>query len=155
MNSLTLHPHACGRCECVIAPFRSTLDASQCACLEPSSPAPVPDGNICFYTRDVPVTLAPALDSTEVMRRASAPDGAIDQQARELGLNCISELVERIGKVESSLAFLTGFVDDDALGGAIVGALGIRAAEMHEQIPALRQAIRDIPLMGGSDRSAR
>ncbi len=149
MSQSTLQPHICGRCESAIAPYRSVEDGSQCGCSEPSSPAPVPTGKLCFYTKDVPVTLAPALDETVVMRRASSPDGAIDQEARETVLGCISELVERIGKVESSLAFLTGFVDDDALAAAIVGALGIRATEMREQIPALRQAIRDIPLMDG------
>ncbi len=154
---VTLQPHACGRCESAIAPFRSALDGSQCRCPEPASPAPVPAGNLCFYTRDVPasepVTLAPALDSTEVMRRASAPADAIDQKAREMGLGCISELVEGIGQLENSLAFLTGFVGDDTLAGAIVGALGIRATEMRQQTPALRQAILDIPLLSkGSDR---
>ena len=53
MNSLTLQPHICGRCESAIAPFRCMLDGTQCGCAEPSSPAPVPDTRLCFYTRDV------------------------------------------------------------------------------------------------------
>lgn len=151
---VTLHPQICGRCESVVAPFRSKLDGSQCGCPESCSLTPVPNGNLCFYTRDVPATepvaLAPALDSTETMRRASAPTDAIDQVARETGLGCISELGEEIGQLESTLAFLTGFVGDDTpLARAIVGALGIRATEMRQQIPALRQAILDIPPMDG------
>lgn len=75
MSQSTLQPHICGRCESAIAPFRSVLDGSQCGCPEPSSPAPVPDDPLCFYTRDVsatePVPLAPALDRVEAMRLAS------------------------------------------------------------------------------------
>lgn len=127
------HPHTCGVCERAVAPFRSVLDGSQCSCKGPASLAPVPDGNICFYTRDVPAAVI-----------------AIDEQAQLKGLDVISELKQRIGALESSLAFLTGFVDGDPLAEAIVGSLGIRATEMQQQIPALRQAILDIPLM---DRS--
>ncbi len=75
MSQSTLQPHKCGRCESAIAPFRCMLDGTQCGCPEPVSPAPVPDGHLCFYTRDVsatePVSLAPALDRVEAMRLAS------------------------------------------------------------------------------------
>src|SRR4051794_25557293 len=75
MSQSTLQPHICGRCESAVAPFRCMLDGTQCACPEPSSPAPVPDDSLCFYTRDVsatePVSLAPALDRVELMRLAT------------------------------------------------------------------------------------
>lgn len=75
--SVTLHPHVCGRCESAVAPFCSALTGKQCGCPEPSSPTPVSDGNLCFYTKDVPATgpvTTPALDSTELMRMASGKE---------------------------------------------------------------------------------
>lgn len=77
MSQSTLHPHVCGRCESAVPPFCSALTGSRCRCPEPSSPTPVSNGNICFYTLGVtlpepgePVSLAPALDSVETMRLA-------------------------------------------------------------------------------------
>src|SRR6188472_2554444 len=77
MSQSTLQPHKCGRCERAIAPFHSALDGSQCGCPEPASPSPVPDGHLCFYTKDPAapeptqvLPLTPALDRLEVMRLA-------------------------------------------------------------------------------------
>lgn len=131
MSDPTLHPHMCGACESPIKPFRSVETGRQCQCAEPSCPKAVPDEALCFFAKD-PLEI----------------DLALDREARVKGLDVLSELAERIGKVESSLAYLTGFVDGSPLAAAIVGSLGIRATEMNEQIPALRQAILDIPEFG-------
>jgi hypothetical protein len=75
---------------------------------------------------------------------------AIDQEARDKGLHWVRDLAENIGRVENSLAILSGFVGDDhRFAAAAVGAIGISATEMRQQLPALKQAIRDIPLMDG------
>jgi hypothetical protein len=75
---------------------------------------------------------------------------AIDQEARDKALQWVGGLTENIGQVENSLALLSGFVGDDhPLAAAVVGAIGISATEMRQQLPALKQAIRDIPLLNG------
>ena len=78
----------------------------------------------------------------------AAPTIPVDVQARQRALRWVGGLSQALGEVESSLATLKGFVDDDALGSAVVGAIGISATEIRQQVPALRQAIRDIPLEG-------
>lgn len=128
MSDPTLHPHLCGACESPIKPFRSAETGRQCQCAEPVCPKAVPADALCFFAKD-PIEV----------------DLALDQEARLKGLDVLSELAQRIGAVESSLAFLTGFVDGDPLAAAIVGSLGIRATEMQEQIAPLRQAMLDIP----------
>lgn len=88
MSRSTLHPHVCGRCESAVPPFCSALTGRRCECPEPSSPTPVSNGNLCFYTLgvnlDEPVSLAPALDSTELMRRASG-DETPEEAAQRTG----------------------------------------------------------------------
>jgi len=58
--TLHMHPHVCGRCESVIAPFCSAIDGTRCRCPEPASPKPVPDGELCFFTRDAIELRTPA-----------------------------------------------------------------------------------------------
>ena len=69
----------------------------------------------------------------------------IDQQARERAEGWVGDLGQKISEAEAVLATLGGFFGDDyPLGRAVVGAIGIQAREMKEQLPALRQAIRDL-----------
>jgi hypothetical protein len=78
----------------------------------------------------------------------SATTLSIDAQARQRALRWVSDLSQAIGEAEGVLATLKGVVDDDSLGSAIVGAIGISATQIRQQVPALRQAIRDIPVAG-------
>lgn len=86
--SVTLHPHVCGRCESAVAPFCSALTGKQCGCPEPSSPTPVSNGNLCFYTLGLPasepVASTPALDSTALMRMASGEE-TLEEAAQRTG----------------------------------------------------------------------
>jgi hypothetical protein len=93
---------------------------------------------------------------TETEQAVSAsPTIAIDQEARDEALGSVGDLSQAVGQVESSLARLTGFVGDDApLAAAVLGASGISATEIRQQLPALRQAILDIPLMEKGGRSS-
>lgn len=108
MSQSTLQPRICGRCESAIPPFRSKLDGSQCGCPEPSSPAPVPNDSLCFYTRDVaatePVSLAPALDRVEAMRLASGttPSELIAERVEEARTELLAarKLADRFGEGE-------------------------------------------------------
>lgn len=73
----------------------------------------------------------------------------IDAVARERAEGVVSDLCQTIGKVELYLSWLAGFVDEQSLGAAVVGSMGITAGELREQVPALKAAIRDIPDMDG------
>jgi hypothetical protein len=79
----------------------------------------------------------------EVMAFVNGRSPVIDCQARERAEGWLSELSEHIGKAELLLATLGGFCDE-GLGQAIVGAMGLSVGEVREQIPALRQAVRDM-----------
>lgn len=68
----------------------------------------------------------------------------IDQQARERAEDRIADLKQKIGEVEAVSAWLAGFVGSGNLGSAAVGTIGIKAGEMREQLPAIRQAVRDL-----------
>lgn len=67
----------------------------------------------------------------------------IDRQARERAEGWVSDLATKVDEAEAILATLSGFVEEGTLAFAAVGRAGVKAGEMREQIPAIRQAIRD------------
>jgi hypothetical protein len=75
---------------------------------------------------------------------------AIDETARDQALKAASDLSADLGALESQLAYLQGFFGEDhKLASAVLGSVGISATEMRQQLPALKQAIRDLPLIDG------
>ena len=67
-----------------------------------------------------------------------------DAIALETAEGWVSELSEVVCRVELKLATLGGFFEEHSLGKALVGAMGLSAEELREQLPALRQAVRDL-----------
>jgi hypothetical protein len=89
---------------------------------------------------------APALEKTEKRRRQTLVDDdpAIDLEARERALTWITELHEKIAGAELLLATLGGFMGQRSLGAAAVNSTAIKLGEAREQLPVLRQAVRDM-----------
>jgi len=67
----------------------------------------------------------------------------IDAVALEKAEDEIAELHGRISEAESSLSWLAGFIGDGP-GIAAVNSSGIKLGEVREQLPVLRQAVRDM-----------
>jgi hypothetical protein len=68
----------------------------------------------------------------------------IDKQAQERAEGWVFDLGQKLDEAELVLATLGGFCDGD-LSRSVVGAIGISVTEAKQQMPALRQAVRDIP----------
>jgi hypothetical protein len=85
----------------------------------------------------------------------SANTIAIDRQAREEALKAHGGLSADLNALDQHLAYLVGFFGaDHPLASAVVGAVGISADEMRQQIRPLRQAILDLPLMDEAGESS-
>ena len=68
----------------------------------------------------------------------------IDDVARERAEDEIAELHGRISEAESILNWLGGFVGDRSVGSAAINSAGIKLGEVREQLPVMRQAVRDL-----------
>jgi hypothetical protein len=68
----------------------------------------------------------------------------IDAVAREKAEAEIGELDARIAEAEATLSWLSGFVGDQGLGATAVNSAGIKLGEVREQLPVLRQVVRDM-----------
>jgi hypothetical protein len=68
----------------------------------------------------------------------------IDRQARERAEGWITELGQKIGEAESLLSTLQGFVGGDSLPAGAVASAGRHAEAIRDQLPILRQAVRDL-----------
>lgn len=80
----------------------------------------------------------------------AAPTIAIDQEAQDQALKAAAALASDLDALDNHLEYLGGFFGDDhPLATALLGSIGITATEIRQQLPALKQAIRDIPLMDG------
>jgi hypothetical protein len=55
----------------------------------------------------------------------------------------ITDLSAALGIVEAKLAYLSGAAPERSPAGGLIGLMGLGAAEVREQIPALRAAMRD------------
>jgi hypothetical protein len=85
----------------------------------------------------------------------ASPTIAIDKQAREEALKALGGLSTDLNALDQHLAYLAGFFGDDyPLASVVVGAVGISAGEMRQQIKPLRQAILDLPLMDEAGESS-
>lgn len=80
---------------------------------------------------------------------------ATDKEARDKALGVLSSLTEDIGAINNRLAWLSGFFGEESLGSAVVGAMGISASEMQQQVGPMRQAIHDIPLEKSDEAERR
>ena len=69
---------------------------------------------------------------------------ATDAVARERGLGRIDRLGEKIAEAELELATIGGFIGERSLGSAAVNSIAIKLGEAREQLPVLRQAVRDM-----------
>lgn len=74
----------------------------------------------------------------------------IDDVARERAEGVISEIAMKAGEIEAYLAWLGGFVPERSLASSAVGSMGLSAGEIREQVPVLRQAIRDMSTEGAA-----
>ena len=68
----------------------------------------------------------------------------IDRVARERAEDEIAELHGRVSEAESILSYLAGFLGEGNLGIAAVNSAGIKLGEVREQLPVMRQAVRDL-----------
>jgi hypothetical protein len=68
----------------------------------------------------------------------------IDAVARERAEDEVAELHGRISEAESVLNWLAGFVGEEGPGSAAVNSAGIKLGEVREQLPVIRQAVRDM-----------
>jgi hypothetical protein len=68
----------------------------------------------------------------------------VDPSTIERGEELLTGLEQEISAVQSRLSLLGGFFDGDGLPMALIGAMGLSATELHSQLPALRQALRDL-----------
>ena len=69
---------------------------------------------------------------------------SIDASARERAMRWVDELHEKVAEGELALATIGGFVGEHSLGGAAVNSVAIKLGEAREQLPVLRQAVRDM-----------
>jgi len=69
----------------------------------------------------------------------------VDPHAERLVRGLIGELAEDLGSLEGTLASLSG-IFDEGLPGAVVGAMGLNVGEIRQQLPALREAAREMGL---------
>jgi hypothetical protein len=67
----------------------------------------------------------------------------LDAIAVEKARCWIGDLEQEVSAVETRLAMLGAFFDEP-LPCALIGAMGIAANELHSQLPALKQALRDL-----------
>lgn len=67
-----------------------------------------------------------------------------DRKAVETAEGWITELADRIDLALLQLSALKGFCKDEPLPQALVGAMGIDLGRARQQLPALRQALRDM-----------
>jgi hypothetical protein len=85
----------------------------------------------------------------------ASPTIAIDREAREQALKALGGLTTDLNALDQHLAYLAGFFgEDNKLAAAVVGAVGISAGEMRQQIKPLRQAILNLPLMDEAGESS-
>lgn len=76
----------------------------------------------------------------------------LDRKAVETAEGWITELADQIDQAELLLSDLTGFFDGEPLPQALVGAMALSISEARQQLPALRQALRDLPVREESPR---
>lgn len=85
----------------------------------------------------------------------ASPTIAIDKEARDQALKALGALSSDLNAVDQRLAYLAGFFgEENRLASAVVGAVGISAGEMRQQIKPLREAICDLPLMDEAGESS-
>ncbi|HEY6731931.1 MAG TPA: hypothetical protein VI039_13025 [Solirubrobacterales bacterium] len=68
----------------------------------------------------------------------------IDEVACERAEEEIAELHGRVSEAESILRWLAGFLGEGNLGIAAVNSAGIKLGEVREQLPVMRQAVRNL-----------
>jgi hypothetical protein len=67
----------------------------------------------------------------------------IDDIALERAEEEIGKLHPKIAEAEGVLSWLAGFLNERSSGMAAVNSSGIKLGEVREQLPVLRQAVRD------------
>jgi hypothetical protein len=75
--------------------------------------------------------------------REVSPVLELDAVAIEKARQWIGDLEQEIGAVENRLAMLGAFFAEP-LPRALIGAMGIDMNGVHSQVPALKQALRDL-----------
>lgn len=75
-----------------------------------------------------------------------------DRKAVETAEGWITELSDLIDVTLIQLTALQGFFKDEPLPQALVGAMAIDLGRAREHVPALRQALRDLPTKEESPR---
>ena len=67
----------------------------------------------------------------------------VDEHAERFAKQLVGELAKNLGALEGTLAALAGAFDE-GLPAAVVGKMGISAGEIRQQVPALREAAREV-----------
>lgn len=78
----------------------------------------------------------------EVMPLSEAPVTKVSFEDPDLEQE-VEDLSAALRIVESKLNYLRGAVEEKALAARVLDVMGMSAAEVRHQVPALRQAIRD------------
>jgi hypothetical protein len=82
------------------------------------------------------------LSEPEVMPISQAPVTEVSLGDPDLEQE-VEDLSAALRIVESKLSYLRGAVDEMSLAARVLDVMGMSAAEVRHQVPALRQAIRD------------
>lgn len=98
-RSTLQRPHLCGACESPITPYRSVEDGRQCSCAEPSCPAPVPDGALCFYAKDPAGLEQKRIDTAPLEQSLNA----VERMRLELGTTPAELIAEHVENVRTEL----------------------------------------------------